>query len=166
MKHGHSGKRWQSPTYISWAGMVKRCTNANNPGYRLYGARGITVCDRWRKFENFLEDMGVRPDGLTLERINNNEGYSQSNCKWATPAEQQRNRRDNNKYTFRGMTMILPDWAEKTGIDFEVLRGRFNLGWPAELALTLPATKSNSVLRKSRVYPKRNASGQYIKESL
>jgi hypothetical protein len=82
-----------SPEYRIWRGMHQRCTNPNSTKYENYGGRGITVCDRWRSFENFYADMGPRPEGLTIERINNEQGYGPGNCKWATYSEQNLNRR-------------------------------------------------------------------------
>lgn len=87
--HGMTG----TPTYESWAGMMRRCYNPKDTRYVDYGFRGIFVNERWHKFANFFEDMGVKPDGLTLERKNNSEGYSKDNCKWATYEEQNNNRR-------------------------------------------------------------------------
>lgn len=83
----------RSPTRYTWAGMIQRCSNPRHGAYKDYGGRGITVCKRWMKFENFVEDMGLRPPGLTLERVNNDKGYKKSNCKWATRKEQANNRR-------------------------------------------------------------------------
>lgn len=80
-------------TYKIWAGMLQRCNNWNDPSYKDYGGRGITVCERWLKFENFFADMGEKPHGLTIDRIDNDLGYYKENCKWATQAEQVRNQR-------------------------------------------------------------------------
>lgn len=88
-RHGMHGTQ----TYNSWSGMIKRCTNKNNPKYHIYGGRGITVCDKWLTFVGFLDDMGVSPVGYSIERIDNNESYNKDNCKWLPFAEQARNRR-------------------------------------------------------------------------
>lgn len=87
-----------STEYLAWRNMMIRCYNGKDPHYKWYGARGITVCDRWHKFENFYTDMGEKPaPELTLERVNNDLGYSPDNCKWATQKEQQNNRRNSLK---------------------------------------------------------------------
>ena len=83
----------ETPGYNSWSNMRSRCNNPNNQDYSQYGGRGITCCDRWKRFANFLEDMGERPEGLTIDRIDVNGNYEPSNCCWATPKEQNSNKR-------------------------------------------------------------------------
>jgi hypothetical protein len=102
LKHGHArhedtGKC--TPTYQSWQAMLARCRYLRRDNQAKYVKRGITVCAAWQNFENFLADMGERPEGVTLERIDNEKGYSPNNCKWATPVEQARNRR-NSRLTY------------------------------------------------------------------
>jgi hypothetical protein len=91
-KHGHNKGGARSPTYYSWSAMRDRCLLTTHAHYDSYGGRGISICDRWRKFENFLADMGERPEGKTLDRINNDGNYEPSNCRWATAKEQRANR--------------------------------------------------------------------------
>ena len=93
-KHGHSLQGHTTRTYRSWYGMLSRCTNPNHKDWQYYGGRSIVVCARWKDFRNFLADMGERPEGKTLDRYPNNDGnYEPSNCRWATPAEQEQNKR-------------------------------------------------------------------------
>jgi len=92
--HGHTARKVITSEYAAWRAMLQRCLNARHRAWRNYGGRGITVCDRWRDFKNFLADMGHKPSpDHSLDRIDNNAGYSKENCKWSTSSEQNRNRR-------------------------------------------------------------------------
>lgn len=93
LKHGYNRRGKRTRIHAVWGAMIQRCNNEKNKSFHNYGGRGIKVCKRWLKFENFLEDMGEPPKGLSIERINNDKGYSLQNCKWATPKEQANNKR-------------------------------------------------------------------------
>lgn len=128
-----------SAEYSAWKGIRRRCLNPKFRMYRWYGARGITICDRWRdSFENFIADVGHRPSSKhSIERIDNDGNYEPGNVKWATKKEQSRNRRDNQYITFQGRRMVLMDWAKEIGLSFDVLQYRVKR-WGVELALTTP----------------------------
>ena len=106
-RHGHLSGGKASPTYNSFQAMKSRCQNPNDPTYRSYGGRGITVCEEWQSFDGFLDDMGTRPDGMTLDRIDPDGNYEPKNCRWSTPKEQQRNTR-----RARGMSSADPTVGE------------------------------------------------------
>lgn len=136
-KHGYG---MESAAYRSWAYMRQRCLNRNHHAYNNYGGRGITLCERWNKFENFLADMGERPEGdMTLERIDSNGNYCPENCRWAPRSDQPKNTRTNLKITFRGETKHLAEWARTLNMNPSTLRDRIQKnGWSVERALTTP----------------------------
>ena len=130
--HGHTRKGRASPTYQSWNSMIKRCTNPNTKRYSDWGGRGITVCDRWlHSFENFLADMGECPEGLTLDRIDNDGNYEPSNCKWGTYKEQRYNQRKhkNSVYlTFNGETKLQEYYARDWKINSSMISYHLSQG--------------------------------------
>ena len=130
-----------SPTYTSWMAMRQRCNDKGNINYANYGGRGIAVCDRWASFENFLVDMGERPEGMTLDRFPDQNGnYEPSNCRWATMQEQQSNRRDNMMIEVDGKTQTLTQWSREAGLDPRLVSVRIRkLGWDAKRALNMEA---------------------------
>jgi len=118
--------------------MLNRCTNQNTPGWKNYGGRGITVCERWRSYESFRDDMGHPPsDLLSIDRINNSKGYEPGNCRWATRSQQANNKRNNVIVTFNGTQMTLIQAAAAAGLPYKLVHTRINShGWSPERALT------------------------------
>lgn len=126
-----------SRAFAAWAHIKQRCGNPKDAAYERYGGRGISVCERWYKFENFLEDMGHPPKGLTIDRIDNNGNYEPGNCRWATYKEQANNKGNNRVICFNGQSKTLMQWCEHLKISNETLRERLSR-WPLERALTTP----------------------------
>lgn len=126
--------------YGVWCAMISRCEHPKNKQYKDYGARGITVCERWHKFENFLSDMWPRPTGMTLERIDNKRGYGPDNCRWATRKEQNSNKR--NCFYFvveNGEKVTFKEYCRRNGLNYyAILRRVRDRGWPLDLALHIP----------------------------
>ena len=136
MKHGHSKRIGHSRTYQTWAAMKQRCDNPNNPKYPTYGGRGIRICDRWRSFGAFLEDMGERPNGMTIERVDVNGDYEPRNCIWGSPEAQANNKTNNRIIEFAGKKQTAAMWAKELGLSHVVLRMRLHRGWSIGRALT------------------------------
>jgi hypothetical protein len=154
LKHGHTSGGRTTPTWISWKGMLARCKAKRGTAYEYYVLRGIKVCKRWRKFENFLADMGERPPGKTLDRENNDGNYEPGNCRWATRVEQQSNRRGSRVLTLNGVTKTLSQWARELDAHPERIYSRLKKGWSVELALTKPLRKSsNRRFSRTGLYP-------------
>ena len=119
VKHGHgSYARGISPTYTSWQEMKKRCDNPHSISYKNYGGRGISYPKEWSKFENFLADMGEKPEGTSLDRINVEEPYSKENCKWSNRLEQSNNRRSVHLIEYNGKTQSLACWCRELEIPY------------------------------------------------
>lgn len=140
-KHGMT----KSKIYHIWIQMHYRCRNKNATGYKHYGGRGIAVCNKWHEFKNFFNDMGHRPNGMSLDRINNNGNYKPSNCRWATKQQQQRNMRSNRWIKYGGEKLTLIGWAEKLNIGERTILTRLELNWPIKRILTAPAKPRRSI---------------------
>lgn len=127
-RHGHARERGRrTKIYACWQNMTARCRNENHQSYPHYGGRGIKVCDRWLKFENFLEDMGEPRHDTSLDRINNDGNYEPSNCRWVTQKEQMNNRRGLRPMTFMGITRNKTQWCSFFGIGEWVLKKAIKL---------------------------------------
>lgn len=139
VRHGHNPRSGDSPTYHSWACMIQRCTNPKRDAYPLYGGRGITVCARWREsFDAFLADMGPRPAGTSIDRIDSSGDYEPGNCRWSTPTEQAGNTSRNRLYTMDGRTMCLAQWAKGAPVAYRTIVDRMNDGWALADAIGAP----------------------------
>lgn len=148
-------KKARKATLVAFDMTKQRCYNPNQPDYKFYGGRGITVCQRWLDSkEAFLEDMGPRPEGHTLERRDNDGPYSPENCYWATRKEQTRNRRNSVTITYNGKTQTLEEWAQETGISYSTLKARKQrLGYTDEECITKPVLSGG--LLEGKVYKER-----------
>lgn len=135
-----SGKH--GPTSQTWRSMLSRCNPEKAEQNPNYSGRGISVCERWQSYDNFLADMGERPDGLSIDRIDNNGNYEPDNCRWATRTEQARNTRANVLYEYMGRHMCIAEIAEAAGIQRAVLQGRLDSGWPLQRAISEPVGES------------------------
>lgn len=133
-KHGMTNTR----AFRIWSGMRTRCLNKNSDHYELYGGRGITIDPKWDTFLGFYKDMSDPPKGMTLDRIDNDKGYSKKNCRWATRYTQAVNRSSTRFITYKKVTKSISDWARDTGIRIDTLHYRFAAGWSTQKALTTP----------------------------
>lgn len=136
--HGHTAGNRPTGTYQSWSDMKGRCTDPKDKFFHRYGGRGIRYSRRWEKFENFLVDMGERPEGLSLERKNVHRNYSRSNCCWATAKQQMRNLDKTLWIRFGGKKRSLAEIVEMTGSSYHRTYHRLKRGWTIQQALDAP----------------------------
>jgi hypothetical protein len=132
-KHGRS----HTTEYRTWERMKKRCYNKNDISYQYYGGRGIAICDRWKySFIYFYTDMGNKPEGRELDRIDNDGDYTPENCRWATRRQQANNKSNSRRLTFKGQTFTIAQWARRTEVKEKTIWWRVKNGWSTERALT------------------------------
>ncbi len=157
-RHGYKTAGKYSPEYSIWMNMRARCTNLKNKRFHLYGARGISVCERWSNdFVNFLQDMGRRPSPKhSIERIDNDGDYTPDNCRWATTVEQARNRRSSRFITIKNEEKTLAEWCEIKGLPVSTVHARLKSGWGAERALSQPirgrASKDGKTMHNATIF--------------
>lgn len=144
--HGLASRQEGIETYRTWRSMIERCTNKKVASYQDYGGRGISVCSRWMNLENFLEDMGRKPNGLTLDRIDNNGNYCPENCRWTTQVQQCNNKRNNVNLTYCGKTQTISQWSRDAGINVHTLGSRIRAGWSTEKALTKKLSNRTKIM--------------------
>lgn len=132
-------KDCHKPTYYSWRNLRNRCNYKKAWNYSRYGGSGISYDPSWDSYDKFLSDMGERPEGTTLDRIDNDKGYFKENCRWATCKQQQSNRRNCLQITYNGVTQTAADWAYQMGLTKSAIWMRITkYGWSVEKALTTP----------------------------
>lgn len=140
-RHGYTG----SAIHQTWLSMKRRCDNPHAQNYYLYGGRGIKYEPRWAIFENFLNDMGDKPNSeVSLERVDNEQGYSKENCRWATRIEQANNKRNSRYLDFMGKRLTVSQWAKEVDLQMKTIHQRLSKGWSAERALTEPSFKGKN----------------------
>jgi hypothetical protein len=140
-RYGRHGMSYSSE-YKSWNNMISRCYYPNYRSYHRYGGRGIKVCERWRYFTNFYEDMGNKPTrSHSIDRINNNGNYEPSNCRWSSKKEQSNNRENSHYLVYNGKKLTVSQWAVELNIDRNTLWARMRYGWPIHRILSEPVNK-------------------------
>ncbi len=144
IREGKDVKVTDHPLYTKWTGMRGRCNNVKDKAYKIYGGRGIKVCERWRIFQNFVNDMGGCPsDEHSIDRIDNDGDYTPENCRWATQQEQMRNTRRTINLTYDGRTQCLQAWADERGLSKQTLSLRLKKGWSVVNAITTKSSFGN-----------------------
>lgn len=134
-----------NPEYNSWKCMMARCYNQGHMHFNSYGGRGIFVCEQWHDFDAFISDMGKRPNGHSLDRIDNEKGYGPDNCRWATAKQQANNRRNNTVIEVNGVEKTISQWADDLGTSASTVAARINMGWSVEDAVSYPVMRNKEV---------------------
>ena len=142
MKRTHGMSQAKSGLYRVWGNIVQRCTNPNNPAYHNYGGRGVTLCARWREFENFLVDLVEQPEGMTLDRIDNDRGYEPNNVRWVTKADNTRNTRRCVMVEINGESKPINVWCREFGVPYVTFKQRKRNGWDLAEAVSKPPDTS------------------------
>jgi hypothetical protein len=145
LKHGHGKKNNTSKTYHSWCSMKRRCKCKTLKHYRLYGGRGIKICKRWEKFENFLKDMGERPEGKTIDRIDVNGNYEKNNCRWSTAKQQNLNKQKTIKIMYKNNLFTINELSLQINIPESIIRDRLRLKWSVEKIINTPPRKYTGI---------------------
>lgn len=144
------GRNTSDPTYATWSALKDRCKNPKAQNYKNYGGRGIRVCKEWESFENFLRDMGEKPNGMSIDRIDVNGNYEAGNCRWATCREQARNQRNKVLYEAFGKRQLLVDWASESGLSLATIFKRIKRGWAVEKAVSFGAKTPQQMAEQRR----------------
>lgn len=148
----HGKSRLYRSTYQSWCAMKHRCYNPHSKKYARYGGRGIIVCERWKhSFEKFFADMGPKPDGFSIERMDNNGNYEPANCRWATNLEQQNNTRACKFLEHDGLRLSIRAWARRSGLDISTFKYRIRSGWPMARAISQRPMKKGTYERTPKI---------------
>ncbi|MDP9090309.1 MAG: hypothetical protein M3O26_16405 [Pseudomonadota bacterium] len=138
MKRIYIKETFDRRLYWVWAAMIQRCHNPSNAGYERYGGRGITVCDRWREYKNFAADVGVRPDGMTIDRPENNKGYGPDNFRWADRFVQAGNRRYCIMVPDGNESVPLKEYCRRHDLIYRPIAKRVRNGWSVKDAISIP----------------------------
>ena len=149
----------RTKTYNSWRAMKDRVLHPNHYGYKWYAEKSVTICDKWMSFSGFLEDMGERPEGTTLDRIDNNKGYYKENCRWISMKFQRRNRSDTIRVEWKGMYKTLAEWAEYMGLLYQVFRTRRSEHWSVDRILSTPVRGFSSSMQQSPAQSRKSSKG-------
>lgn len=144
-KHGCNRIGKRTTEYTIWADMIRRCSNSSDEFYMNYGGRGISVCERWKEFVNFLADMGEKPNGYSIERKDRDGNYCPENCIWADAITQANNRSNNVVLEYDGRKQTAKQWSRELNIQYETLRKRIKNRWSAEKSLTTPSRQAKRI---------------------